>query len=237
MDLTEAERSAVRSVSRKDAVLAVLRAGIIDGRLGPGARLDQNEIAQSLGVSRMPVREALKQLETEGLVVVYPYRGVEVARLDPEAITELFGIRIALERLAVSRAAVNLTAPHLKAMQAILKKMDRSVTLGGVDDPWMRQNREFHTIINEASDWPRLVETIDQFRSNVERYVRYYLRTRGREQSQLEHWQLYEACARRDSAAAAAMIEQHLQNTADALIGAIGAGEAAPALKPSAATD
>ncbi len=87
MRLTPEEQQLVTMpISRKDAVLRLLRNAIIDGRLPAGARLDQNELASRLGVSRMPVREALKQLETEKLVVVFPYRGVEVARLDPATI-------------------------------------------------------------------------------------------------------------------------------------------------------
>jgi DNA-binding GntR family transcriptional regulator len=109
IELTQEELQLLgRPMTRKDIVLSFIRAAIVDGRLAAGAKLDQNEIAAKLGVSRMPVREALKQLEAEGLVVVFPYRGVEVARLNPDDIREMFSIRGALERLAVGKAIENL---------------------------------------------------------------------------------------------------------------------------------
>ena len=222
MKLTRDEQQLIKTpVSRKDAVLRLLRNAIVDGRLQPGVRLDQNEIAANLGVSRMPVREALKQLEVEGLVRVYPYRGVEVASLDFAAIEELFGIRIALERLAVGRAVSNLGSAHLSRMRKILTAMDDHVQIVEDDDPWMRLNHEFHSIVNEASGWPRLVENIEQFRGNVERYVRCYLTLRGREKPQAEHWELLEACTMRQACVAQDIIERHLRNTAKALTEAL----------------
>ncbi|MGQ4273777.1 GntR family transcriptional regulator [Terrihabitans sp. B22-R8] len=230
MRLTVEEQKLIGTpLSRKDAVLQLLKAAIIDGRLPPGEKLDQNEIAAQLGVSRMPVREALKQLEAEGFVTVYPYRGVEVSRLEPAEIVEMFGIRIALETLAVGRAVSGLKASHLSRMRKILSTMDGLVADPGEGDPWMGLNHEFHSIVNEASGWPRLVESIDQFRGNVERYVRCYLAFRGREQSQCEHWELLQACEKRDPAAAQDVIRRHLDNTANALVAALASSsETAP---------
>lgn len=225
MKLSIEEQQLVAGVSRKDAVLQILRASITDGRLAPGLRLDQNEIAAELGVSRMPVREALKQLQAEGLVVVYPYRGVEVSRLDPAAIVELFETRIVLEKLALSRAIPALRQGTLSKLDQILRQMDALLEQPTSDDPWMRLNAEFHGLINGASDWPRLMETIEQYRSNVERYVRAYFSHGGRAQSQREHWDLFEACRRHDVAGAQAIIASHLRNTETTLTAAISAEE------------
>lgn len=222
MELTAEERQLVTApISRKDAVLKLLRNAIVDGRLPAGQRLDQNELAARLGVSRMPVREALKQLEVEKLVVVFPYRGVEVASLDPATIVEMFEIRVTLERLAVGRAVECLSKPDLDTMRHTLEQMD-----GYLDDldssaPWMELNQRFHATINSAGGWPHLVETIDQYRGNVERYVRFYLSAGGRAGSQQEHWELMTACEKRDLAGAQAVIEKHLRNTAAALLEAI----------------
>jgi DNA-binding GntR family transcriptional regulator len=220
---TAEEQGLMNQVSRKDTVLHLLRSAIVDGRLPAGTRLDQNELAAELGVSRMPVREALKQLETERLVVVYPYRGVEVSRLEPDTILEMFEIRIALERLAVSRAAATMTPSHFSRLRAVLTEMDQHLTPSPDGDPWMNLNQSFHGIMNEATGWPHLVESINQYRSNVERYVRYYFALRGREQSQTEHWELLNACEKRDVAAAQKVIELHLRNTAGTLVEAIRA--------------
>jgi DNA-binding GntR family transcriptional regulator len=236
MRLTEAEQKLIGTpVSRKDAVLQLLKAAIVDGRLPPGEKLDQNDIAAQLGVSRMPVREALKQLEAEGFVTVYPYRGVEVSRLEPAEIVEMFGIRIALETLAVGRAVTSLKPSHLARMRKILGVMDGLVATPEEGDPWMGLNHEFHSIVNEASGWPRLVESIDQFRGNVERYVRCYLAFRGRETSQSEHWELLRACETRDPAAAQEVIRRHLDNTANALVAALALSAETPQRLPTPA--
>lgn len=213
--------------SRKDIVLGLIRSAIVDGRLPAGIKLDQNEIAATLGVSRMPVREALKQLQAEGLVVVYPYRGVEVAALDTGDIRELFAVRGALERLAVARALENLKPADFQKMQDTLQIMDGLVSPDAGGDEWTALNRSFHSSINNACGWPRLLETIEQFRGNVERYVRLYISVRGREQSQREHWELLKACQDKNAERAQDIIEAHSQNTAEYLIQAIEAAEMA----------
>src|SRR6266568_2291265 len=86
---------------RTEALIDVLRGHILSGELAPGQRLNLDEIAEQSGVSRMPVRDALKQLEAEGLVNIYPQRGIEVSALNVDDITQMFGIRIVLEQKAV----------------------------------------------------------------------------------------------------------------------------------------
>ncbi|WP_164527817.1 MULTISPECIES: GntR family transcriptional regulator [Georhizobium] len=229
----EEARLISQPMSRKDIVLGLIRSAIVDGRLPAGIKLDQNEIAATLGVSRMPVREALKQLQAEGLVVVYPYRGVEVARLDPADIREMFAIRGSLERLAVGKALENLRPKDFRGMRETLEAMDRLIDDENANDSWPELNRKFHAAINDACGWPRLLETIDQFRSNVERYVRLYISVRGREQSQREHWDLLTACERNDVAKAQEVIEAHSRNTAEYLISAIEMSEAQARRQPA----
>lgn len=234
MKLSREEKQLIKApLSRKDAVLSLLRNAIMDGRLEAGSRLDQNEIAASFGVSRMPVREALKQLELEGLVAVYPYRGVEVASLKAEELDDLFAIRIALERQAVGEAARKLKPRQIARLRTVLLTMDDLVENRTDDDEWMQLNHEFHSIINAACGRPRLLALIDQYRANVDRYVRSYLRLHGRQQSQDEHWDLLEACAEGRSAAAQKAIERHLKTTAEALVAALSEAQSVP--KPRAA--
>lgn len=236
MKLTHDERQLIEApASRKDVVLSLLRSAISDGRLAAGMRLDQNEIAATLGVSRMPVREALKQLQLEGLVAFYPYRGVEVARLESAQIEELFAIRIALEKLAVERAVRNLKPRQIARLRNILAAMDKLIDAQDDDDRWMRLNQDFHSIINEASCWPQLIALIEQHRSNVDRYVRSYLKLHGRQQSQSEHWELLEACTSENAEAAQEIIARHLANTARALAAAIQASAPEAAAVPASA--
>lgn len=212
MALTDGEKLSVGNIpSRKDAVLQILRTAIIEGRLEPGARLEPDRIAADLGCSRMPVREALKVLETEGLVSCYPFRGTEVSQLRAEEVEELFAMRTALECLALTRAVPNLTDQELAKMREILTHMDAPQER----EHWRELNQRFHSIINNASGWPRLVEQIDVLRRNVERYVRIWVDSEGYETPQRQHWALYEACRIRDVAQAQRVLEEHFRDTAD----------------------
>lgn len=206
-------RFATLQMSRRDTIVDALRETIQSGELPAGERLSLDEIANEFGVSRMPVREALKQLESEGLVKFYPYRGVEVSVLAPDDLDELFSIRSALEQMALERAVLRLSAEQLEEMHTTLKKMDDTEGWGD----WLELNHRFHHTINEASGWPRLVEMIEMLRVNVERYVRAYLSIQGREKSRNQHWALYEACLNRDVERAKAVIAEHLSDTSSAL--------------------
>jgi DNA-binding GntR family transcriptional regulator len=214
--------------SRKDVVLAVLRAAIIEGRLAPGARLEPDRIAAELRCSRMPVREALKVLEQEGLVTCYPFRGTEVSQLRAADVEELFAMRIALERLAVTRAVASLSDDDLADMRRTLTLMDDA----GHQDRWIELNYRFHHRINRASGWPRLVEQIDILRQNVERYIRVWVSVGGYERPQRQHWDIFHACEARDAVRAADLVERHQRDTAEMLLSlAAGAGGAPLALR------
>ncbi|WP_372620362.1 GntR family transcriptional regulator [Falsiroseomonas sp.] len=206
--------------SRQETVAAALRLDILRGRASAGSRLDIDEIAARHGVSRTPVRDALKQLEGEGLVQVLPYRGVEVTRLSGEDLRELFSIRIALERLAVARAAANVSLAELEGLRKILRRMDRA---RGRDQSWTTLNTSFHDAVHAASRSPRLIEMIRVQRTNVDRYVRAGAADLGTEAQQQEHWALLESLAARDAAAAQSVIERHLTRTAETLVRLAGA--------------
>lgn len=207
--------------SRQEAVAAALRLDILRGRIAAGARLDIDEIAARHGVSRTPVRDAMKQLEAEGLVQVLPYRGVEVTSLAAEDLRELFAIRIALERLAVAEAARNITQAELGGLRRILRRMDRARQR---DESWITLNTSFHDAVHAASRWPRLIEMIRVQRTNLERYVRASAGDLGIADQQREHWSLLEALAAQDVDAAQEVIAQHLARTAQTLLRLIGEG-------------
>jgi DNA-binding GntR family transcriptional regulator len=200
--------------SRQEAVADALRLDILRGRLGAGTRLDIDEIAARHGVSRTPVRDALKRLEAEGLVQVLPYRGVEVTALTDDDLRELFAIRIALERLAVARAALRITKAELDGLRRVLLRMDR---LRSRERSWVALNIAFHDGVHAATRWPRLIEMIRIQRTNVERYVRARAAELGTSRQQAEHWALLEALARHDPEAAERVIASHLRQTMEAL--------------------
>ncbi|WP_142850838.1 GntR family transcriptional regulator [Telmatospirillum sp. J64-1] len=209
-------------LSRKDAVLRVLSRAICDGRMPAGMRLNQDEIASQLNVSRMPVREALKDLEAQGLVTFYPYRGVEVSHLSADDIEELFAMRASLERLSLQRAVPNLTERDFIEMRQVLEHMDELLQSGEqIDRQWTPLNDRFHGIINRACGWPRLNEEIANLRANVGRYVIMYMSLQGSDEPQRQHWDLYEACKAGDIPRAQDIIESHVMDTAHLLIAAL----------------
>lgn len=205
-------------VGRTELISAQVREAITSGRLAPGQKLNLDDLAREFKVSRMPVRDALKVLESEGLVRIYPYRGIEVSRLTSAELEELFVLREILEEAALARAVPRLTEENLEAMAELLKEMDG---LEDVEDRWFAANSSFHALINEASGWPRLLEMISVLRANAERYVRAYVVEEGRSHSQAQHWELFHACRARDSEAACDVIRRHLRDTATTLQNAL----------------
>ncbi len=202
-------------LSRSEAVREALRDAILSGVLPPGERLNLDEVAEEFGVSRMPVRDAVRQLETEGLLKVFPYKGVEVSTLSTGEIEELFTLRSALEQVAIGRAVPRLSAETIDDMRRILEEID------GLEDRttrWLELNAAFHHALNAACGWPRLLEMIDTLRSNADRYVRSYVTNAGLSVSQQQHWALLHACEAGDAAKAKQVIDAHLMGTANSLI-------------------
>lgn len=181
-----------------------LRDAIITGKLAPGQALGQEYLARVFGVSRVPVRESLKQLAAEGLVVVEPHKGAVVARLSVEELDELYGIIWALEEAAVRVAVPRLGDAQLAALAEAMARMDE------ISDPaeWYRVSVSFHRMILVASGWQRCVRIVDECRKNIGRYImeeRFFL-------AHVNDWRrrnraLLKACRARDPDAAVAALE------------------------------
>lgn len=188
-------------------VADVLREAILRGILLAGQQLRQDEIARELGVSHIPVREALRQLEAEGLVRLRPYRGFEVSELSPEEVEELYEIRIPLECQALRLALPHLTDEDLERAEQILDAIDAE----GDPSAWSELNTEFHAVLYAPSRRQRLLNLIRTLRTNVDRYLRLYISVMQRKQySQREHRKILDAVRRRDAAGAVAALEEHL---------------------------
>lgn len=204
-----------------------LREAIITGTLAPGQALGQEYLARVFGVSRVPVRESLKQLAAEGLVVVAPHKGAVVARLSEEELDELYGIIWALEEAAVRVAVPRLGDAQLAAMEQAMAQME------AISEPaaWYRVSVAFHRMILVASGWQRCVRIVDECRKNIGRYImeeRFFL-------AHVQDWRsrnraLLEACRARDPDAAVAALEvmrrlstaqirEHLRQAIDATAG------------------
>jgi DNA-binding GntR family transcriptional regulator len=196
-------------------VASVLREAITTGHLKANQPLLQDEIAAQLAVSHIPVREALRQLESEGLVTYQPNRGATVSALTGAEIREIYEIRAILETAAIRRAALRLSPETLAHARAILDRAER--THAGAE--WGALDVEFHETIYDLEDRPRLHEIITGLLRRVDRYwLSHGLMLKHRETFDREHRDLLEALERRDAAGAAELLDRHLAGAAGHLI-------------------
>ncbi len=163
--------------SLPEVVYAHLRDRILDGSYGAGQPLRQEEIAQTLSVSRVPVREALTRLESEGLVVLRPRRGYMVVAITPDDIREISDISERLEELGAVEATRRRTPEDVAALEAILAEMDRlgDVARGGDKaalTAWAAQHREFHARLFATSGRKTLCRMIALSRDQLEPFIR-----------------------------------------------------------------
>lgn len=188
-----------------------LRRAILDGSLAGGTRLVQAEVAARLGVSTTPVREALRDLATEGLVRLDAHRGAVVHEVTPEELDELYDLRRLLEPEAVRRAAANLTVEELDELDALQRRMDAE------DDviKWIGMNRSLHQAIADAAGSKRLAQLLHRLEDEAAMYVGVSLRRQHTRlaSGNVQHHALLDALRRRDGDAAAAAILDHLGHT------------------------
>lgn len=187
------------------AVTQALREAIVRGRLPPGTPLRQDRLAEAFGISRVPLRESLRELAGEGLVVLEAHKGALVASLSVDELDELYGIVWSLEVYALHKAVPILTDADIAAMGTLWDEMEAE------RDPvtWYGLNVAFHRHPIAASKLHRILQTIDAVRWNICRYVTDPVLF-GRERS---NWQdrnrnLLEACRRRDLKAALRAVDE-----------------------------
>jgi DNA-binding GntR family transcriptional regulator len=200
-------------------VAEVLREAITSGHLRANQPLPQDEIAAQLRVSHIPVREALRQLQSEGLVTYQPNRGATVSALTPEEIREIYDIRAILETAAVRRAASRLSAAQLAQAARILDAAEAATD--GVS--WGFCDVEFHQLIYALEGRPRLHELISGLLRRVDRYwLTHGLMLKHRIQFEAEHRAILAAIIGRDADQAAALLEGHLAGASSHLIAELG---------------
>ena len=193
-----------------------LRDRILSGELAGDARLNPSEIAASLGISRMPVREALRALHAEGLVVMRPHRAAHVRRLTATDVEDLFDIRTALEVLSVGPAVGGLTNDYLPELVAIMERMDR-VRANPVE--WLKRHDDFHDSITALGQRTRLREELVRVRLAVRPYLLMYMKVFDTiEMPGLEHSSLLDALASRDVARAEQAMRIHVANPGKGLV-------------------
>jgi DNA-binding GntR family transcriptional regulator len=195
------------------AIVRCLREAILDGRLPPGLRIGQEALARQLGVSRIPVREALRQLEIGGLVTLRPHSGAKVARMDWAEHVELYRIREALEPLVIAESAPRLTDAQLEHLTELIAQIESS---GDDLHAWLEHDRRFHLESYAAAPRPRMLHMIDEFWNSSQHYRRAHVVTIPPEELRLvndEHRMILEALHRRDAIDAETRLRMHLRRT------------------------
>lgn len=192
-----------------------LRKAIMSGTLKKGDRLIQEEWADRLKVSRMPIREALTQLQMEGLVELVPHKGAIVTPITKDNIEEIYHTRALLEGLAVEKSLPFLTEKDKKQLKDILDRMEGMKITDATNDQYIQLNSAFHETLRVGCPWTRvekIVETLGISPIAPNLLVNYYPET------QREHRMIYEAVLRGDPAELRAAVEYHILRTKNNLI-------------------
>jgi DNA-binding GntR family transcriptional regulator len=206
-----------------DRVFDQLRDAVIDGRLKPGQWLRQEALAQEMGISQMPVRDALRRLEAEGLAERIPYKGVRVVEFSPEDIVDMFTVRLVLESLAVRYATPLITAHQLEQLEENLKE---AVICASQHQMARRRelNTEFHLAICRASGHRHLIRQVETMWSWFPSVMLYEGMRRQEELSSArlqrenqEHRAILSALQQRDAKLAEEQTRQHIWNLSQEL--------------------
>lgn len=206
-----ATRAAVENLTLWQRVYEHLRTAILEGQLEPGAELTEVALAEQLGVSRGPLREAIGRLAAEGLVTVSPRRGAVVRSLSKEEFLDLYQVREALERMAVQLAVPRLTDEEFDGLTALNEEMATHASNNKVE-AFFEANRAFHARLLEASGNEKLQGLYQQLLDQLGRYRLRSLTLRGNlQRSVSEHKAILRAAKRRDAERAAQLMAEHIR--------------------------
>lgn len=206
-------RNAAAATAEEEAYGYILTR-IRRGEYRPGDRLKAEQIATAIGMSRMPVREALRRLATEGLLVMRPNRGAAVAVLAREDVQEIFEMRSVLEGLAVRLATTNVDQAALSNLSLLLDMMERAMETANLEE-WLGRHRQFHEYLCSLSQRPRLLHQIASLHTAVEPYVRmWFLHAERPVSVREEHEEIIAAVRSHDADHAETVMKTHISTTA-----------------------
>ena len=202
----------------REVVCETLRTAIIEGILKPGERLMEIQVSEELGVSRTPVREAIRKLELEGFVVMIPRRGTYVSDLSIKDINEVFEVRTALDVLAAGLAAERITYEELEQMERLLVELGTYIEQNDMQKI-VEADSEFHDLLYSASRNMRLVGIINNLREQLTRFRAQSMSYPGRLKIMLgEHTRLVESLGLRNVALAKRLAGEHMANAEQTLL-------------------
>ena len=201
----------------RDVVFNTLREAILKGDLKPGERLMELQLASKLGVSRTPIREAIRMLEQEGLAVTTPRKGAEVAKMTLKDMEDVLEIRDALDELAVRIACQKISDEQLRQLEDMKKILEKSTQTGNVKKI-AEADVTFHDVIYEATGNPKLVTLLNNLREQVYRYrVEYIKDPKNYPTLIAEHEAILESLKNRDVKNAVEAMHVHVANQAEAV--------------------
>jgi DNA-binding GntR family transcriptional regulator len=203
--------------SAQEQAYSWIRQQIRSGKLASGTRVIAEDIAAEMSISRMPVREAIRQLDSEGLLTIRPNRGAIVTELTPDDVLELFEMRARLEGLAMRKAVKRLDDDLEDSLVLQLRRLGRA---SNSVDAFMRQHEEFHRLICVAGSRAWLFGETQRLRAACEPHLRLYFthHAAGANRAVEEHDRVLQALLSRDEAHADDAMQQHILSTAPELI-------------------
>lgn len=206
----------------EEMVAAVIRSAIVSGVFVPGERLRQDRLAGLLEVSRMPIRSALRQLESEGLVELHAHRGATVRALSETEISDLYELRIMVETFALRRAVAAVDDAQLAELEEAATGLESPIGMTS----WFEARQDFYRALYSIGNTPRVVSTIMQFRAEVGRYTSDLV-----DMKSATHRELLDRVRSKDPDLAASWLEAHLRQVAQELKKQVAEMPSAPAIE------
>ncbi len=202
----------------RDVVFNTLRQEILTGRLKPGERLMEMHLANKLGVSRTPIREAIRKLELEGLVIMIPRRGAEVAQITLQSLKDVMEVRCALDVLAIELACERMGQEELGKLLTACESFSMAAK---TEDTRKIAEADvaFHDIIVCSTRNVRLIQLVSNLSEQMYRYRFEYLKdATSHEMLGKEHEQMYQSIVKKDKKSAAEVVRKHINNQEEAII-------------------
>ena len=202
----------------RDVVFNTLRKAILTGELKPGERLMEIHLANRLGVSRTPIREAIRKLELEGLVIMIPRRGAEVAQITEKSLKDVLEVRRALDALCVELACERITEEGKVKLREACSEFEKATKTGEVT-AIAKADVALHDIIVEATGNARLIQLINNLSEQMYRYRFEYIKDESRHEKLVEeHRMIYESIIEKDKEKAAKAAKLHIDNQEKSII-------------------
>ncbi len=196
----------------RDVVFNTLRQAILKGELAPGERLMEIQLAEKLGVSRTPIREAIRKLELEGLVLMIPRKGAEVAKISEKSLRDVLEVRRSLEELAIELACERMGAEDMHRLEQCQESFCRAIRSGSPME-MAESDESFHDVIYQSTGNEKLVQMLNNLREQMYRYRLEYIKDEDKRQVlMVEHEHILSALKVRNLAEAKMAAREHIDN-------------------------